>query len=268
MAAAPEHVRLGRVRGGSERSAAAPAPFSPPDRRGSQDTFRDHQRRRWDRDHRRTADTGAAPGAGPRESAADGRARAGQRARRARRRAPRAGHATVGLMARRKSYRGRVAGPWRTWRLAAMLAAVCACRAPAAAQAPHDIQAIVAHVGERVADYYRRARSLLCAERSTVQPIQSNWSPDGLARTVESELHVELAAAAGDSDPDASVVRKILRINGRAARAGDETKTDSCMDPELLAEAPLDFLLPAHRILSKHGRFNCNRSKQPLSAHF
>ena len=65
-----------------------------------------------------------------------------------------------------------------------------------------DLQALIARVGARVADYYRRAHSVICLETSTVQPIRPNWSPEGLPRTVESELRVDLEATDGDALPE------------------------------------------------------------------
>jgi hypothetical protein len=45
--------------------------------------------------------------------------------------------------------------------------------------ADHDIGALVANVGERIAAYYHRAQQLICLERSTVVPISSDWSMQG-----------------------------------------------------------------------------------------
>ena len=101
-------------------------------------------------------------------------------------------------------------------------------------------------VGERVAEYHRRAQSVMCVEQSTVQPIQSNMSPDGFSRTVESELRVELEAD-GDARPTANVIRQIRRINGRAPRERDKKDRTGCTDPNPLSPEPLAFLLPAHR---------------------
>ncbi|HYT76524.1 MAG TPA: hypothetical protein VEL79_17335 [Vicinamibacterales bacterium] len=61
-----------------------------------------------------------------------------------------------------------------------------------------DINTLIAHVGERVAAYYTRAQQVVCAERSTVVPIESNWSLAGFARTVESELRIGLPATDDD----------------------------------------------------------------------
>ena len=61
----------------------------------------------------------------------------------------------------------------------------------AAAQGPSDVGALMSQIAQRVSGYYERAHSVICLERSTVQPIGTNWTPEGLARTVESDLRVE-----------------------------------------------------------------------------
>jgi hypothetical protein len=123
---------------------------------------------------------------------------------------------------------------------------VCAWRVSAAPQPPPDIEALMTRVGGRVAEYYRRAQSVICVEHSTVQPIQSNWAPDGFSRTVESELRVE-SEADGDTLSNAKVIRKVHRINGRAPRERDKKDRTGCTDPNPVSLEPLAFLLPAHR---------------------
>lgn len=115
----------------------------------------------------------------------------------------------------------------------------------AGAQAQPGIDELLARVGERIADFYKRAQHVLCIEKSTVQPINFRFSPDGFARTVESELHVE--AERGDAGGEASVVRQVLKVNGRAPRGKDNKNRDGCTDPNPLSTEPLAFLLPAHR---------------------
>ena len=113
--------------------------------------------------------------------------------------------------------------------------------------AQRDVRAIVAHAGERVAAYYRRAQQLICRERSTVVPIDSSWSVQGIARTVESELRVELDAVDGGTVPDAQVTRQVLRVNGREPRERDSKDRSGCTDPTPISPEPLAFLLPGHR---------------------
>ena len=126
-------------------------------------------------------------------------------------------------------------------------AAVCAGWVSAAPSPPADLDAIVERVGARVADYCRHAANLICVERSTVQPLQRNWTPDGMARIVESELRVEAGASDGSGVPDAMFVRDVRRVNGREPRERDKTARAGCTDPNPLSPEPLAFLLPAHR---------------------
>jgi hypothetical protein len=116
----------------------------------------------------------------------------------------------------------------------------------AAAQTP-DVDALIAQVGERVAAYYRQAQHVICIERSTVQPIQSNWSDAGFARIVESELRIESEASDGQTFPEVALVRDIRRVNGRAPRERDKTDRSGCTDPNPLSPEPLAFLLPPLR---------------------
>lgn len=133
-----------------------------------------------------------------------------------------------------------MSGP-RSWHLAVALTVLSAA---IAAQGPGEVGDVLSRVGERVRDYYGRAQSIVCTERVTVQPINSNMSWEGFARVLEYELHVEWKPADGDSAPEATIVRDLKKINGRAARPGDEPK---CMDPRAISPEPLAFLLPVHR---------------------
>lgn len=129
-------------------------------------------------------------------------------------------------------------------------AAACVVRLTAASavpQAPADVATLLTAVGERVVNYYRRAQSVICTERSTVQPIDRNWSQQGFARTVESELHVELDATDGEGLPEARLVRDVRRVNGRLPRESDQKSRNGCTDPNPLSPEPLAFLLPSHR---------------------
>jgi hypothetical protein len=110
-----------------------------------------------------------------------------------------------------------------------------------------DIDALVVQVGARVAAYYRRVERLICTERSTVIPIRSDWGADGFARTVESELRVELDGANGGGLPAARITRRIQRINGREPGERDKKDRSGCTDPTPLSPELLSFLLPGHR---------------------
>lgn len=128
----------------------------------------------------------------------------------------------------------------------AMVASAVVARAGATAE-PYDAAALLARVAERVGAYYQRAQQLICTERSTVVPIGRDWSPQGLARTVDAELRLELDLADGDEAPIATITRQVLRINGRAPRERDNKDRSGCTDPTPLSPELLTFVLPGHR---------------------
>jgi hypothetical protein len=113
------------------------------------------------------------------------------------------------------------------------------------AQAPPGIDELLMRVGHRIGDFYRRAQHVVATEISRVQPIGSDYASQGFARTVESVLRVE--GDGGDATADATVVRDIRKVNGRAPRDGDKKDRQGCTDPNPLSTEPLAFLLPAHR---------------------
>ena len=134
-------------------------------------------------------------------------------------------------------------------RWAILAAVVLAAATPVTAQAPPDINTLLARVSDKIADYYKRAQSVVCLEKTTVQPIGSGFSPTGFARTTESELRVE-AEVSEDGEggaTSAKVLRQIVRINGRPPRERDKKDRAGCTDPNPLSTEPLAFLLPANR---------------------
>jgi hypothetical protein len=119
--------------------------------------------------------------------------------------------------------------------------------AQAAAQAPLSVNELLARVGDRIAEYYRRAQNVICIEKSTVQPIGWNYSPQGLARTVESELRVDSEPGYDNPAGEARVIREIRKVNGRLPRQRDKKDRSACTDPNPLSTEPLAFLLPSRR---------------------
>jgi len=115
----------------------------------------------------------------------------------------------------------------------------------AGSTSPPNLPSLVAGVGDRLSDYYRHAQQLVCLERSTVIPIDSGWRLDGFARTVESELRLDIDDVAVVREP--RVTREIRRVNGREPRERDRTNRAGCTDPTPLSPEPLAFLLPEHR---------------------
>lgn len=117
----------------------------------------------------------------------------------------------------------------------------------ASAAAPPPVNELMTRVAARLLEYYRRAQSVICTNVSTVLPIDRDWTVDGMARTVESELRVESDASTAGELPEPRLAREIKRINGRAPQDRDKTDRSGCTDPNPLSPEPLAFLLPSHR---------------------
>lgn len=127
-------------------------------------------------------------------------------------------------------------------RIVAAVAAV-ALTAGVSAQTP-DVQLVLARVGEELARYYQRAQSVICFEKSIVQPVGSDFSPRGFGRVTEYELRLE----PDQDDPErVKVARQLLKVNGRAPRVKDVKDRSGCTDANPLSPEPLEFLLPSSR---------------------
>ena len=136
-----------------------------------------------------------------------------------------------------------------------MLSTIAACCASAAlalsatttagGQAQPNVDELMVRVGERVAEFYKRAKSVVCIETSRVQSVDFQNSPEGFVRTVESELRLE--ADNGQAPGEAAFVRKVRKVNGRVPRDKDKKDRAGCTDPNPLSSEPLAFLLPARR---------------------
>lgn len=128
---------------------------------------------------------------------------------------------------------------------AVALALALAAMTTAGAQTQPNTDEVLVRVGERVAEFYNRAKSIICIETSKVQSVDFNNSPEGFARTVESELHFESGNA--QAPGEAAIVRHVRKVNGRIPRDKDKKDRAGCTDPNPLSSEPLAFLLPAHR---------------------
>jgi len=129
--------------------------------------------------------------------------------------------------------------------LAGPLALAVVAVTAAGAQTQPNVEELLVRVGERVAEFYSRAKNVICVETSIVQPVDFSNSPAGFVRTVESELHFE--ADSGQTPGEAAIVRRVRKVNGRTPREKDDKDRAGCTDPNPLSSEPLAFLLPAHR---------------------
>jgi len=128
-----------------------------------------------------------------------------------------------------------------------VLVAGLATMLPAAggSEAAADVTAILTRVGQRVEQYYTRAQSIVARETVRIQPLAADLSPVGFGRRLAYELRVawEPRPAPGTL-PEATVLREILTVNGRAPRESDHER---CMDPKAVSPEPLGILLASRR---------------------
>src|SRR6185436_10622638 len=102
----------------------------------------------------------------------------------------------------------------------------------------------LAQLGDRIEQYYQHAQRILSTETVLVQPLKSDFSPDGPARRLVNELRVEWTPSETPGEvPEANVVRHLISVNGRPVKPNDEP---GCTDPKAVAPEPLMMLLPEH----------------------
>ena len=108
-----------------------------------------------------------------------------------------------------------------------------------------DPSSTLARSGRRVEQFYARARTVTAIETVRLQPLQADHLPAGRARQLVYELRVAWdPPSEGGVPPEPSVLRQLLKVNGRPPRPGDEP---ACMDPRLVSSDALAMLLPQHR---------------------
>lgn len=131
--------------------------------------------------------------------------------------------------------------------LVGLIAASAVVWAQTAPPATPDLATTLQRAGERVEQFFARAQTIVSTETVRLQPLGSGLSPDGFARTVESELRLTWKAAdSTDASADAQVERRVMKVNGRPPRAKSD---DSCTVPEqrTTQTQPLSMLLPRQR---------------------
>lgn len=107
---------------------------------------------------------------------------------------------------------------------------------------PLTIEEALARVAESVAHYYSRAQSVIGVEKIRMQSLGPDLTSDNSpARHLEYELRVSWDPAAEGEMPDATVLRQLVKVNGRMPRPKDEP---GCMDPKAVSPEPLAMFLP------------------------
>jgi hypothetical protein len=107
------------------------------------------------------------------------------------------------------------------------------------------LEATLARVSRRVEAYYATARTVLCTDRVLLLSLRSDLTPRDRGRELVYELRVQWEPpAAGEAAGDAQIVRRLLSVDGRPARPGDEP---GCTDPKPVSLEPLAMFLGGQR---------------------
>jgi hypothetical protein len=111
---------------------------------------------------------------------------------------------------------------------------------------PAAVPGLMTRVGERIEQYYARARSIVSEETVRLEPLGSDLLSDGShVRQLVYELRVAWDAVTGAArPPEATVLRQVISVDGRPPRAGDEP---GCLDPRPVSTEPLAMLLAARQ---------------------
>jgi hypothetical protein len=136
---------------------------------------------------------------------------------------------------------------WRPAGVVAALLVALAASLSADQAAPTDITGVLHRVGDKVAEFFARAQSIMCLEKVSLQKLGMGWGADGPARHVESELRLSWEPSDDDPTPtEARTLRQVVRVNGSPPRKKDY---DNCTTPEQTdsEEQPLSLLLPSQR---------------------
>ena len=114
------------------------------------------------------------------------------------------------------------------------------------AQAAPSVQDTLARVGDRVAEWFTRARSVMSDERVSIQSLRADMTSDTPPRRLDFELRVawDPDEALAGAPVEARVMRQLVRVNGRAPRPRDEA---GCLDPKNATPEALAMFLPEKR---------------------
>ena len=127
---------------------------------------------------------------------------------------------------------------------------------PASTQATdRDVAEVLQRVSKRVEYWYSRAQAIVSTETVSIQPLRADMSPSEPARRLTFDLRVAWTPRTGGL-PEATAVREMLSVNGRAPRKGD---TAGCLDPKPVSPEPLGMLLPARLAESAFSRGGSSR---------
>ena len=107
-----------------------------------------------------------------------------------------------------------------------------------------DLEATLARVGAQLERRYERTRRIVSHEEVLVRSYGHGMRSSG-SRRLEFERREEWGVPEEGGAPRVTIIRELLRVNGRAARTDD---VDACLTPQAESQDPLSALLPARQV--------------------
>jgi hypothetical protein len=133
----------------------------------------------------------------------------------------------------------------RAFTLLLIVAAAVSASAGSQAPAGGDLSTTLDRVSQRVEQFYARARTITSTETVRIQSLNTGMGAVAPTRQLVYELRIvyEPTVDAGPP-PEPTVLRQLVKVNGRPPRPRDEPQ---CMDPRSVSTEALSMLLPHRR---------------------
>lgn len=107
-----------------------------------------------------------------------------------------------------------------------------------------DVTATLDRVARRVLAWYDKAQTIVSTEDVLITPLRYDMAPLEPSRRLTFDLRVAWEPGGDGPLPRPTVLRDLVKVNGRAPRPKDEP---GCMDPKPATPEPLMILLPEER---------------------
>ncbi|MEQ1909470.1 MAG: hypothetical protein ABMA15_11640 [Vicinamibacterales bacterium] len=106
---------------------------------------------------------------------------------------------------------------------------------------PIDVTLLLSRLADAVVAYYSRAQSIMWDEIESQQQLTNGMPNNAPMRTVQSELRLSWEPTENGSQPEANVLRRLVRVNNRPPRDKDK---NTCLDPTAESQDVLSMFLP------------------------
>ncbi len=128
--------------------------------------------------------------------------------------------------------------------LAALSALTLSAPLSVRAQPSKDPVPVLDRIAEHVREYYSRAQSLMSRETVEVNHMRHDFTREGPFTSYLYQLRLEWTPPEAGSTPQATMIRDLVTVNGRAPKPKDKPK---CSQPKETWTEPLGMFFPEER---------------------